>query len=505
MSGSIWIKNAAVVTLDAARRVIDPGDVVIEDGRIVAVGPSGEIRPDNIDPGSETTEIIDARERILLPGLVNAHIHSYAGLLKGTVDRTCLDVFMLYVTAASAERRPRDAYLSAMIGCIEMLKTGTTGVLDHCPNRPLHKPELLDAEFQAYADSGMRAAVAPMFGDLPYLDTVPVEPGEMPDDLAEGLRGKRLDRAAYFAAMRHVLGEWQGHEGRLGVLLGVDGVQRCSDDLLRETAAFAAEHGIGLHSHMLETKTQMAMAAARHKDGFTGYLAELGLLGEKSSLAHFVWASDRDIEIVREAGATVVHAPASNLFTGAGIAPVQKLRRAGIPVAVSSDGVNTGNMLMLEKTRLAAMLARATEPDYKNWFDAGDALEMATANGARALGYGGALGRIEPGQIADLALYDTRSLQLQPRIDPMRQLCFYESGYAVDTVLVGGEVMVRDGRLTQVDEDTLLGEANEAAQRLLRDNAGGIDLAERRIPHIHAMAQRIIADPCGVHRFADGI
>jgi hypothetical protein len=87
----------------------------------------------------------------------------------------------------------------------------------------------------------------------------------------------------------------------------------------------------------------------------------------------------------------------------------------------------------------------------------------------------------------------------------MRQLCFYESGYAVDTVLVGGEVMVRDGRLTQVDEDTLLGEANEAAQRLLRDNAGGIDLAERRIPHIHAMAQRIIADPCGVHRFADGI
>jgi 5-methylthioadenosine/S-adenosylhomocysteine deaminase len=501
MAGALWIRNATVVTLDAERRVIDPGDVVIANGHVSAVGPSGRVRPDDPD----LVDVIEANGRIALPGLVNAHIHSYAGLLKGTVDRTCLDVFMLYVTAASAERRPRDAYLSAMIGCIEMLRTGTTGVLDHCPNRPLHKPELLDAEFQAYADSGMRAALAPMFGDLPYLDTVPVEAGELPEELAKGLRGERLDRAAYFTCMRHILKTWHGREGRLGVLIGVDGVQRCSDELLRETSAFAAEHGLGLHSHMLETKTQMVMAGTRHREGFAGYLAELGLLGDKSSLAHFVWASDRDIEIVRDAGATVVHAPASNLFTGAGIAPVQKLRRAGVPVAVASDGVNTGNMLMLEKTRLATMLARSTEPDYEKWFDAGDALEMATVNGARALGYGGALGRIEEGQIADLALYDTRGIQLRPRIDPMRQLCFYETGYAVETVLVGGEVVVRDGRLTRIDETALLEEANEAALRLLRDNEGGIDLAARRIPHIHAMVQRVMAEPCGVHRLASAI
>ena len=501
MAGTLWIRNATVVTLDAQRRVIDPGDVVIADGRIAAVGPSGQVRPD--EPNS--TLVIEAKDRIALPGLINAHVHSYAGLLKGTVDRTCLDVFMLYVTAASAERRPRDAYLSAMIGCIEMLRTGTTGVLDHCPNRPLHRPELLDAEFQAYSDSGMRAALAPMFGDLPYLDTVPIQVGEMPEELAKGLRGERLDRAAYFACMRHILKTWHGREGRLGVLLGVDGVQRCSDELLRETSAFAAEHGLGLHSHMLETKTQMVMAPARHRDGFTGYLAELGLLGDKSSLAHFVWASDRDIEIVRDAGATVVHAPASNLFTGAGIAPVQKLRRAGIPVAIASDGVNTGNMLMLEKTRLAAMLARSTEPDYEKWFDAGDALEMATVNGGRALGYGGALGRIEEGQIADLVLYDTRGTQLLPRIDPMRQLCFYESGSAVETVVVGGEVVVRNGRLTRVDEAALLAEANEAALRLLHDNKGGIGLAAQRIPHIHTMVQRVMAEPCGVHRFASAI
>lgn len=498
MAGTLWIRNATVVTLDAERRVIDPGDIVIADGRIVAVGPSGQVRPG--DPTS--AEVIEANGRIVLPGMVNAHIHSYAGLLKGTVDRTCLDVFMLYVIAAAAERRPRDAYLSAMVGCIEMLRTGTTGVLDHCSNRPAHRPELLDAQFQAYADSGMRAALAPMFSDLPYLETVPLKAGEMPEELAKGLRGGRADRTAYFSCMRHILKTWHGREGRLGVLLGVDGVQRCSDELLRETSAFAAEHGLGLHSHMLETKTQTVMAGARHRDGFSGYLAELGLLGDKSSLAHFVWASDRDIAIVRDAGATVVHAPASNLFTGAGIAPVQKLRRAGIPVALASDGVNTCNMLMLEKARLAALLARSTEPDYEKWFDAGDALEMATVNGARALGHGD-LGRIAEGQIADLVLYDTRgSIQLTPRIDPMRQLCFYETGSAVETVLVGGEIMVRDGRMTRIDETAILEEVNEAAQRLLRDNKGGIELATQRIPHIHAMIRRVMAEPCGVHRFA---
>lgn len=501
MAGTVWIRNATIVTLDDARRVIDPGDVVIADGRIVSVGPSGTIRP--ADPDS--AEVIEARGRIVLPGMVNAHIHSYAGLLKGTVDRTCLDVFMLYVIAAASERRPRDAYLSAMIGCIEMLRTGTTGVLDHASNRPAHKPELLDAQFQAYADSGMRAALAPMFSDLPYLETVPLKDGEMPEELAKGLRGARADRANYFSCMRHLIDTWHGRDGRLGVLLGVDGVQRCSDELLRETSAFAREHGLGLHSHMLETKTQMVMAEKRHRDGFTGYLAELGLLGDKSSLAHFIWAGDRDIAIVRGAGATVVHAPASNLFTGAGIAPVQKLRRAGIPVALASDGVNTCNMLMLEKARLAAMLARATEPDYEKWFDAGDALEMATVNGARAIGYGGALGRIAEGQIADLVLYNTRGFQLTPLIDPMRQLCFYETGSAVETVLVGGEAMVRDGRLTRIDETALLEEVKEAAQRLLRDNKSGIDLATRRIPHVHAMVQRVMAEPCGVHRFASEI
>ncbi|MEO1309224.1 MAG: amidohydrolase family protein, partial [Pseudomonadota bacterium] len=171
------IEGATLVTLDAAQTVTTDGEIWIDGGLITASGPKGCFTP----PEGANVERIDAKRRIAMPGFVNGHMHSYAGLLKGTVDAMPLDVFMINAIAGAGVREPRDVYISAMVGCLEMLTTGTTACLDHFSHRPSMTPEALDAVCQAYADAGMRSAVAPMFSDLPFVETVPFE-DDMPSE-----------------------------------------------------------------------------------------------------------------------------------------------------------------------------------------------------------------------------------------------------------------------------------------------------------------------------------
>jgi len=455
---SLCLTGAVVVPGGSQDVIHDPGEVWVRDGVIEAVGPPSSHPP---RPG-ERVERIALGGKVIIPGLVNAHSHSYGALLKGSVDGVPLDVYMLDVIAASGDRSPREVYVSTLVDCIAMLRSGTTAVIDHFSHRPEMTSEAIAAALQAYADSGMRAAVAPMYSDLPYVETLPLAGTQVPDRV-RGLYGRgRADPRRYFQAVDEVRRVLPRFGDRVRLLLGVDGPQRCSPELMEMTADFQRTHGMGLHTHLLESKTQAALAPP---EGFVRWMLHRGLLNSESSLVHFIWCSDADIEAAREAGVTVVHVPGSNLQLGSGIAPVLRLFGAGVPVAVGSDGSNCSAPNLFEKVRLGCLLARVTEPDFERWVPAGAFFRGALLGGARALGEPGRVGELKPGAHADFVVLDARSASYRPRGGLWNHLVHYETGANVETVYVAGRPIVQGGRVHTLDEEAVLAEAEEIVAR----------------------------------------
>lgn len=489
----IVIRGARVLTFDQDWRVYDPGEVRIADGRVTAVGAAGALGAPPAD-----ARVIETAGCVVMPGLVNAHGHSYGALLKGTVDAQPLDIYMLEVIAAGTDRSARQVYVSAMLDAIANLRAGNTGFLDHFSHRPKQTVEALDAVLQAYADIGIRATVAPMFSDRPYAETVPW-PGEAPQpgpftppDLAE-----------HFQVLDRVTQLWQDRDGRLRVMLGVDGVQRCTDRLIELAGDYARRTSLGLHTHMLETKTQALMAERRPERSFVRVLDKHGLINPKSSLVHFVWCNDQDIALAAERGVNVVHCPESNLMLGSGIAPVGRLRAAGITVGLGADGGNCGGPPIFEKARVAALMSRVASTDRAQWIDAAGALTMATRNGGRILGYGDELGRIAPGQRADLIVLDARGIGWRPACgDSLNQLLHYETGANVRSAIVAGRVVLDDGRFTLINEADLLAEAEELSRAVTREAGPRLKQVDALRPPYAAMVEQAMAAKIPQERFA---
>ena len=271
------------------------------------------------------------------------------------------------------------------------------------------------------------------------------------------------DADAYFATLDIALETLDTGSGRIGLLLGVDGPQRCSDALIEMTADARKRTGLGLHTHMLEAKTQAAMRGPG--EGFVARLARLGIVDEKSSFAHFVWSAEDDIAAAREAGLTVIHPAPSNMMLGSGVCPMLRLVETGIPVAFGSDGSNCTPAGLLETIRVAAYLSRLTEPDPDKWIDAPGMLALAMQGGARAMGEAGRIGTLAPGARADILVIDTRNHWHMPMGDPWRHVLFYEQGAGTEHVWIDGRRVVRDGEVLTIDEDAILAEASGIAAR----------------------------------------
>ena len=496
MADGVVIRGASLVTLDDAGTVIENGALHVEGDRITYAGPA-----DGLAETSGPVEHIDGRGKVIMPGFVNCHTHSYSALLKGSVDAAPLDVFMLSAILSAGARNPRDVYLAAKISALEMMLTGTTACLDHFSHRPSLDAEAVDAVCRAYADAGIRAAVAPMFSDMPFRDTIPLEAADIDPALAAELPGTPQDPDPYFEMMERAVAAWRDHP-LVSIMLGVDSPQRCTDGLLTRAGEFCEAHAIGNHTHLLEAKTQWAMVERRAPGGFVAYLAQKGLAGPRSSFAHFIWFDDSDLAVTAETGVNVVHNPVSNLVLGSGIQPLLKLIDAGVNVAFGSDGLNVGHMSMFEKARMAALLPRVSEPDPDQWLRAVAALRMATVNGARVIGRPGEAGTLEAGQLADFMVLDGSTVALSPRGDLATQLLFQETGASVRDVFVGGEAVLRDGKPTRFDAADTLAEASECAARLAGDCRAEVARAEAFRPGLTAMVRRILSADHGPCRLA---
>ncbi|MGA7327076.1 MAG: amidohydrolase [Rhodomicrobium sp.] len=445
-------------------------DILIEDGRIL------EIRKGGSTPVF-AVHVVEGRDRLLLPGLVNAHTHSPLNILKGTGDVLSHPAFMWRNQADTAARTPEEIRLSALLGCIEHLLNGTTAVIDHFPEQGFDQADI-DAVADAYRISGMRAVIALRIFDEPYTDIEPacgfpeeltifnpLEPSPLADSLA----------LVESAIIRH-----DGTAGgRIRVCPAPSNPMRCSDELLGAARDISERYNTGVHMHLLETAAQAKIAAQRYGTSMVHHLDDIGLLNSRLSAAHTIWLDDNDIGLIAARNVIPVHNPESNLKLGAGISPVARMLRAGVSVALGTDGAATNdNLDMHEVMRLAVMLQRPGETDRSLWPTSYDALKMATLSGGKAIRTEH-LGRLIRGAPADFVLHDLATPQWSPLNDPVPQLVFGASGSTVDTVIVDGRVVVENRRLVAFDIEPILAEVRELVPRLRERNRGLQDWAAR--------------------------
>jgi len=476
---------------------LERADVLVDGNRIAAVGPA-------LAHGG--AESLDVSGFIIAPGLVNAHTHAHNNLLRGLADRWTLEDLLNHGPALNANRTVEDHYLSAVLGAAEMLKTGCTTAYDLFMAAPAPTVEGMEAVARAYADVGMRAIIAPAVADLSFYETVPGLMEALPTELRRSL--ERLVTAPADALVRlfdESIRRLDGMaQGRVRVSIAPTIPTQCSDAFLEACARLARKYGVGIHTHLSESKTQAIAAQRRWGKTAVARLAEVGLLGPRTVGAHGVWLTDEDIARLADAGAAIAHNPASNLRLGSGIAAVREMLDRGVIVGLGADGsMSSDNQNLFEAMRLAGLVGNVRFPhDPKRWIGAAEVWGMATLGGARALGLGGQVGAIETGHQADLVLLRADSTFLCPLNEVGGALVYAETAASVDTVLVAGRIVVRGGRVLSIDEPHVRAQAQQAADRVRAANQAAWALAEAIAPYLSQACRTTAAVAYPINRYA---
>jgi cytosine/adenosine deaminase-related metal-dependent hydrolase len=496
----LLIRGARVLAMDAADREWPCADVVVEGGRIAAIGP---------DAGAAWARpfgrTIDGSGLLAMPGLINAHFHSPGNLMKGRLPGYPLEIFMLHEVPplASGGDASRLAYVRTMIGALEMLRRGITAVHDDAYHVPVASTESVDAIMQAYADVGIRATVAIDQPNVVEYEKYPYLAELLP---AEELRAMdaapRQSTDELLALYAHLIERWHGAEGgRLAAAVSCSAPQRVTNDYFAGLSALSRRHDLPFNIHILETKLQRVLGREKFDKSLVRHVHDLGLLDERMMVIHAIWIDDADIRLLADAGCTVAHNPVCNLRLGSGVMPYRKLRDAGVPICLGTDEMNTDdsvNLWFVAKT--AALLHTLASPDCATWPQPAEILHAATRGGARAMRREGRLGQLAVGCDADIALLDLDTVAFTPLNDLKRQLVYCEDGASVRMTLVAGRVVYENGRSTRIDEAALRAEMRElmAAGRAQTERAAKEAL--RLEPHYRAMLLRAEAQDVGMNR-----
>lgn len=449
----ILIKDATLITVDPLDQVLDPGDLVFEGGRITFVGPS---LPDGDHRRGAFDRVIDGSRLVVLPGLVNAHTHTYATLFKGSYELMPLDLWLVAMRAPTRALSEEHLHLSSLIAGVEMLKTGTTTSLDHYFGNPALPAAGIGSAVRAATDLGLRSAIAFVLMDMSWEETLPLDADSLKqarsaaDDVTSRETAQDIEAAAAF------IDAHQGRSALISCLIGPSAAHRCSDALLRACRQLADRHGVGIHMHLGEAKSHALRNHELFGESLVARLDRLGVLGEDTSFAHGVWLDDDELDRLGRSGATVVHNPASNLKLGSGVARVHDMLRRGVNVAIATDGpCSSDNFNMFEALRLTGLLHTTNQEDYEAWLPARRVLRMATIDGARAAGLADQVGSLEVGKRADLVLLGRDGFHWAGRNDPFVQAVYSENGSSIREVFVDGVGRVKDGAVLDVDEEAL--------------------------------------------------
>ena len=430
----LLITNGIVITMDGEKRIVSPGTVAIDKGKIVAVEPVGTAAS-----AYRARERIDARGAVVMPGLINTHTHAPMVLYRGLADDLALmDWLQKYIFPAEAKTvSPAFVAAGTRLAALEMIESGTTTYADM-----YYFEEEIARVTKA---AGLRGVLGETIIQFPAPDAkTPAE---------------SLARAERF------IKEFSG-DALITPAVAPHAMYTLDEDSLKRSRALADQYHVPVLIHLAETEDEVKIASEKHHATPAAYLDSLGFWKPGTVAAHAVWLTPEDIVILKRTGVGVSHNPESNMKLASGTAPVPAMQAAGLPVGLGTDGAASNNDLdMFEAMRQAALLHKLIAKDPRV-VPAIDALAMATIDGARALGMSDRIGSLEPGKRADVIIVDMSSARQTPMYDPVSHLVYVTRGTDVRTTIVDGRVVMRDRRVLTLNAAAVKAEARKFAEQV---------------------------------------
>jgi 5-methylthioadenosine/S-adenosylhomocysteine deaminase len=429
------VAGGTIVTMDGDKRILEDGAIAVKGDAIAAIGKRAEIEAKYAAPRR-----IRAEGKLILPGLINGHTHAPMTLLRGLKDDVTLEEWLTkYIFPAEAKNVTEDfVRWGTRLATLEMIHGGTTTYAD------MYYFE--DAIAEETKASGMRGVLGETVIDFPAPDS------KTPQQTLE--------------YTERFLKKWKG-DAQIHASVAPHSIYTCSEKTLRDAAALARKYNAPILIHVAETKKERDESEAKNALTPAGYLDRLGVLGPDVVAAHCVWVNAEDEKLLAARGTGCVHNPSSNMMLASGVAPVGELRAAGVRLGLGTDGTAGSNndLNMMEEMDLAAKLQKVTRMDPRA-LGAKDALEMATIEGARALHLEKEIGSLEAGKKADFIILGLDAPHAVPMFDVYTQIVYALKASDVESVVIGGNVVMQNRRVLTLDEPKVIEKAKEYGKRV---------------------------------------
>ena len=422
------ITNAYVLDMVGETPNIDKKDILIKDNIIERIDK-------DIDKNIEVDERINAKNMLVMPGLINTHTHLAMSIFRGyKTDRKLMDWLEDAIFPVEDKLKPEDIYWNSYLSCLEMIKSGTTTCNDMYFG--------MNKTVEAIRDTGLRAVVAWCIKDDSIKD--------------------KVEQTREYAKMYN-----NDENGKIKIYVSADAPHTCNPDTIKLCVDLAKELNTGLHIHLAETLDEETKIKSRYDKRSTEYLNDLDVFDVPVVLAHGIYVSDSDIEILKKIKGGISHNPISNCKLSSGICDVVKLRKNGINIGLGTDGIgSTTTMDMFEEMKTAAYLQKVNTMEPSS-ISAYDILKMATIEGAKVLGMENKIGTLEPGKKADMIFIKTDKLHMCPANDVCANLVYSSNGADVESVMIDGKVIMQNRKMLNLDEKQVMRQVKKIAKRLL--------------------------------------
>jgi cytosine/adenosine deaminase-related metal-dependent hydrolase len=491
------IRGGRVLDLDGDLDRPATADVLVEGARIAAVGA-------DLPPARTAgATVIDATGRLVVPGFVNAHYHSYDVLAKGMMEDLPLEQWSTLIGGLAVGRGLEELRARTLVGAVECLRNGSTTVQDMSTLVPL-RDDCVDAILDAYQEAGIRVIYSISIRDLSQLETIPWIAELLPPELhklvgtGKDAAGPQLD---FVARQIDRIGD---RGGMVRWALSPSAPQRCTPELLQGVAALARAKRLPVYTHCYETRAQRLFSRDRlaaYGGSAVRMLEETGLTGPHVTIAHGVWPDPDEIARIGATRTNVVINMLSNLKLKSGVAPVLDYVRHGVNLALGCDNCSCSDVQNLfEVMKLFCLMAGVSTPGASP-IDAAAALRAATVGGARTAGLEADVGAVKPEHKADLLILDLADPAYVPFNSAVRQLVYADSGRSVETAMVDGKVVIADGRMASIDEASLHALVARVMPTVQRDVARFREDFALVRPYLEEVQRRTWADPHPTNRF----